>query len=140
MKFYLAMSYSNGGIDVAKRLAPELEKMTGDKCTSRWHHSEAHEHHEFRRTIACTDVADVAQADYVIAAPLNKASKGTHVEIGLALGLDKPVYLFRPKENDGCGFDTLCNEWKPEWIQALKDIQFTFSSQEYKNVKDGVKA
>jgi nucleoside 2-deoxyribosyltransferase len=122
MKFYLAMNYSNGGIQTAKKLAPELEKLTGDQCTSRWHHSEAHEHHEFRKTIACTDVSDVARADYVIVAPLTETSRGSHVEMGLALGLDKPVYLYRPEGMSGTGFDSLCNDWKPEWVQALKNV------------------
>ena len=124
------MNYNGGGIQTAKKLAPKLEQLTGDQCTSRWIYSEAHEHHEFRKTIACTDVSDVARADYVIIAPLTPTSRGSHVEMGLALGLDKPVYLYRPPESKdstqsvgGTGFDTLCNEWKPEWIEALKEIQ-----------------
>jgi len=122
MKFYLAMNYSDGGIEIAKKLAPELEKLTGDQCTSRWHHSEAHEPPEFRKTVACTDVADIARADYVIIAPLTKTSRGSHVEMGLALGLDKPVYLYRPDGIKGTGFDALCNDWKPEWVNVLKEI------------------
>ncbi|GEM_PF-3927091 len=119
MKFYLGMNYNGGGIQVAKLLAPELEKLTGDQCTSRWHHSEAHEHHEFRLTIATTDLADIARADYVILGAFTGTSRGLHVEMGLALGLDKPVYLYRPNRIDGVGFDVLCLKWKPEWIQAL---------------------
>ena len=117
------MNYCNGGIQIAKKLAPELEKLTSDRCTSRWHHSEAHKHIMFRKTIVCTDVADIARADYVIIAPLTKTSRGSHVEMGLALGLDKPVYLYRPDGIDGTGFDALCNDWKPEWVEALKNIQ-----------------
>jgi nucleoside 2-deoxyribosyltransferase len=115
------MNYSNGGIKVAKKLAPKLELLTGDQCTSRWHHSEEHEYKEFRKTIACTDVSDVARADYVICCPLTETSRGSHVEMGLGLGLDKPVYLYRPEGMDGTGFDSLCNEWKPEWIKALQE-------------------
>jgi nucleoside 2-deoxyribosyltransferase len=117
------MNYHDGGIDLAKKLAPELEKLTGDNCTSRWHHSEAHEKAEFRRTIATTDLADIARAHYVILAPLSKTARGLHVEMGLALGLDKPVYLYRPDSVDGVGFDALCMPWKPEWIKALEAIQ-----------------
>lgn len=42
--------------------------------------------------------------------------------MGLALGLDKPVYLYRPKGMDGVGFDSLCKKWPPEWIAALEFI------------------
>jgi nucleoside 2-deoxyribosyltransferase len=121
-KFYLGMNYNGGGIEIAKKLAPRLESLTGHQCTSRWHHSEAHEHREFRLTIATTDLADIARADYVILAPLTETSRGCHVELGLALGLDKPVYLYRPDGINGTGFDSLCLPWKPEWIEVLKEL------------------
>lgn len=122
MKFYLGMNYNGGGIQIAKKLAPRLETLTGDQCTSRWIHSEAHEHHEFRLTIASTDLADIARADYVILGALTQTSRGLHVEMGLGLGLDKPVYLYRPPDIDGVGFDSLCLKWKPAWIAALNEI------------------
>lgn len=121
-KFYLGMNYNGGGIEIARQLAPMLELMTGDKCVSRWFHSEAHKHGEFRRTIACSDVADIAQSDYVVLAPLSRTSRGTHVEMGLALGLDKPVYLYRPDGIDGVGFDALCIPWRPDWIAVLDEL------------------
>ena len=122
MKFYLGMNYNGGGIKVAKLLAPELEKLTGDQCTSRWHHSEPHEKKEFRLTIATTDISDIARANYAILAPLTETSRGCHVEMGLAIGLDKPVYLYRPDGIDGTGFDSLCLPWKPAWVDAIRTI------------------
>ena len=121
-RFYLGMNYNGGGIQVAKKLIPELEARTGHQCTSRWVWSEAHESAEFRLTIATTDLADIARANYVILAPLTGTARGCHVEMGLALGLDKPVYLYRPKGMDGVGFDSLCKKWPPEWIAALEFI------------------
>lgn len=120
--FYLGMNYNGGGIEIAKRLIPELEKLTGDTCTSRWVFSEAHEHHEFRLTIAATDLSDIARSDYLILAPLTKTARGCHVEMGLGLGLDKPVYLYRPDSIDGVGFDSLCLPWKDEWRAAIQFI------------------
>jgi nucleoside 2-deoxyribosyltransferase len=116
------MNYNGGGIELAKKLIPELERLTGHQCTSRWVWSEAHEGHEFRKTIAVTDIQDVARADYVILAPLTGTARGCHVEMGLALAGDKPCYLYRPKEFDGTGFDSVCLPWKPEWIAALEDV------------------
>ena len=122
MKFYLGMNYNGGGIEIGKRLAPELERLTSDQCTSRWLHSEIHERKEFRLTIALTDLSDIARADYVILAPLTQTARGCHVEMGLAIGLDKPVYLYRPDAMDGVGFDSVCLRWKDEWIAELEKL------------------
>lgn len=116
------MNYNGGGIQTAKKLIPELEKMTGHQCTSRWVWSEAHESHEFIMTIGVTDIIDVSRADYVLLAPLTGTARGCHVEMGLALGLDKPTYLYRPKGADSVGFDGLCKPWKPEWIDAIERL------------------
>jgi hypothetical protein len=121
-KFYLGMNYNNGGIEIAKKLIPELEKLTQCQCTSRWVFSEAHERQEFRKTISITDIADIARSDFVLLCPLSKTARGCHVEMGLALGLDKPIYLYRPKEIEGVGFDILCLEWKLEWKLKLEEL------------------
>ena len=121
-RFYLGMNYNEGGIETAKKLIPTLEALTGHQCTSRWVWSEAHESHEFRLTIGCTDLSDIARADYVVLAPLTTTSRGCHVELGLGIGLDKPVYLYRPDGIDGTGFDSLCLKWRPEWIKAIEAI------------------
>ncbi|HEV2120602.1 MAG TPA: hypothetical protein VGS11_10950 [Candidatus Bathyarchaeia archaeon] len=122
MRFYLGMNFNGGGIEIAKKLIPMLEELTGDQCTSRWVWSEAHKSQEFRLTIAITDLVDISRADYVLLAPLTETSRGAHVEQGFAFGQDKPVYLYRPKEINGTGFDSLCKPWKDEWIQALEEI------------------
>jgi nucleoside 2-deoxyribosyltransferase len=116
------MNYNNGGIETAKKLIPELEKLTNCQCTSRWVYSEAHETQEFRKTISITDIVDIARADFVLLAPLSKTARGMHVEMGLALGLDKPIYLYRPANIEGVGFDVLCLEWKKEWKEAIERL------------------
>jgi len=123
------MNYNGGGIEVAKRLIPEIELLTGHQCTSRWVWSEAHESREFRLTIAATDIIDIARSDYVLLAPLTGTARGMHFEMGLAVGVDKPVYLYRPKEFDGTGFDSVCLPWKVEWISALEELLKTKESE-----------
>lgn len=120
--FYLGMNYNGGGIEIAKKLIPELERLTGHQCTSRWAWSEAHEGKEYRITIAATDLADIARSDYVLLAPLTGTARGCHVEMGLAIALDKPTYLYRPQEHDGVGFDALCKPWESPWIAAIEKL------------------
>lgn len=121
--FYLGMNYNDGGIYVARRLIPRLEVLLDQPCTSRWVYSEAHESPAYRLTIATTDLADIARSRIVLLAPLTKTSRGLHVEMGLALALDKPVFLHRPDGIEGVGFDSLCLPWRPEWIEALTVAQ-----------------
>lgn len=120
--FYLGMNYNNGGLEIAKRLIPELERLTGHHCTSRWVWSKVPVSDEFRLTIATTDLADIARADYVVLAPLTGTARGCHVEMGLAIGLDKPVYLYRPDSVDGVEFDVLCKAWPQAWVEAIQRI------------------
>lgn len=133
-KFYPGMNYNGGGIQIAKRLIPKLEEATGCQCTSRWVWSEAHEHKDFRLTIAATDLSDIARADFLIVAPLTGTSRGVHVEIGLGIALDKPVFLYRPKEFDGTGFDSLCLPWRKDWVDALERILAEPSSVEVSKI------
>lgn len=122
MKFYLGMNYNNNGIQIAKEFAQYIENTTGDKCISRWHNSKAHQSQENHLTIALTDALDIAQADYVILCPLTPTSRGTHVEQGLALALDKPTYLYRPPHIEGTAFDSLCKPLTKMQIVQLNMI------------------
>jgi nucleoside 2-deoxyribosyltransferase len=121
-RFYLGMNYNGGGIQVAKKLIPELEARTGHQCTSRWVWSEAHEGHDFRLTIAATDLADIARANYVILARLTKTARGCCCEEGMAIALDKPVYLYLAPDVEPIGFDSLCQPWKEEWLTRLNTV------------------
>lgn len=42
--------------------------------------------------------------------------------MGLAIGLDKPVYLYRPGSVDGVEFDVLCKAWPQAWVEAIQRI------------------
>lgn len=118
--FYLGMNYHEGGGAIARLLIPRLEAATGDRCTARWPYSPSHRLQGIRASIALTDVQDVARSDYVILAPLTKTSRGCHVEMGIAFGLDKPCYLHRPDGLEGTAFDALCLPMPAAW-KALID-------------------
>ena len=113
--FYLATSFDlpdepEGGLRRGRLIAAALTELLDARCTSRWLHSYVHLLHGFGRTAALTDVVDVAQADVLVAVPQSPTSRGTHVEIGMALALDKPVFLYRVRGRDPTAFDHLCLE------------------------------
>ena len=119
-KFYLGMnrnsksrSEDGHGAIVAVRVMRALEKATGAVCTARWPWSE----HE---NIGLTCLFDIARADFVILAPLNDTARGTHVEMGAALALDKPTYLYPSSHRDPTHFDRLCLPLPETWRQAIE--------------------
>jgi nucleoside 2-deoxyribosyltransferase len=125
--FYLASSFhlpsaQNGGQTLARALVLALEKVTGDRCTSRWIFVAYHSEGWFAKQAAVADMIDLARADYVIVVPQTKTSRGTHVEMGLALALDKPTYLWRPPGIEGVAFDQLCLELPEEWRATIEDV------------------
>lgn len=117
-QFYLGMPINNGkvgsrdgsGLAMARRVRDALERLTGDKCTSRWIDHPFQNQDPFLRTVAVTDICDVSIADYVILLPLTTTCRGTHVEMGLSLAWGKPTYLYIPSHRDPMAFDQLCLE------------------------------
>lgn len=116
--FYLACSINIPGeplrgVVIARKIAAAIERTMGWRCTSRWFDSRYHYNAELGALpaqAAAVDMADIARADCVVAAPLTPTSRGCHVEIGIALGLDRSVYLYRVKGRDPTAFDYLCAE------------------------------
>lgn len=119
--FYLGMNYHAKGAPIARLLIPKLEAATGDRCTARWPYSPSHRLQGIRASIALTDVQDVARSDYVILAPLTMTARGCHVEMGLAFGLDKPCYLYRPDGVEGTAFDALCLPMPGGWRVLIEE-------------------
>lgn len=111
MKFYFASAYhlphhDNGGAAFAERVIPLIEAATGDRCTSKWPFDFRHGQTWFARQAAETDLEGIREADYVIFAPTTRTARGTHVELGYALALGKPVYGWRPDGIEGTAFDS----------------------------------
>lgn len=90
MEYYLATSLGNRA--EAIRMIDELDKL-GWGCTypwARWHGSLQGQPEVWQQK-ATQEIEGVREAELVIA--LMPGGRGTHVEIGAALALDKPVHI-----------------------------------------------
>ncbi|MGV3489204.1 MAG: nucleoside 2-deoxyribosyltransferase [Tuberibacillus sp.] len=94
MKFYVASSFRNVE---AVRFVSERLKGAGHIQTYDWTKNEGISSIEELREIGMSERQAVSDADVVIV--LFPAGKGSHVELGLALGLGKKVYLYSPNED-----------------------------------------
>jgi hypothetical protein len=67
----------------------------------------------YRAQFATDDLGDVLSADILIAfteEPRSTNSRGgRHVELGIALGAGKPVYIVGPRENVFCHLPVVCH-------------------------------
>lgn len=109
--FYFASAYhlpgkSGGGAALVAKLIGKIEKATGWKCTSHWPFDWKHGETWFAQKAAETDLKDIRSSDILIFAPTTGTSRGTHVELGYALALGKPIYGWRPKGIEGTAFDS----------------------------------
>lgn len=122
--FYWASAYNlpgrpAAGADFAVKAIALVEELTGDKCTAHWPTDQRHGEKWYAKQAAVVDLADVARADYLIFAPLTGTSRGTHVELGYAMALGKPVYGWRPDGIEGTAFDALVTPLKWNVADAI---------------------
>lgn len=106
MKFYMAASFVRG--DETRRLAVYLcEEIAGLECISSW--LEDHENSNEMLSLidpklngkekAERDINDILCSDFVVQITGDNLSKGgRHVECGIALAADVPVFLLGPLE------------------------------------------
>lgn len=125
-KFYMAASFNlpnnpNGGAILARTVARKIEELSKAHCVSRWFYHLYLENSSFY-TAAVADIIDISSADFVVVLPLTKTSRGTHVELGIALALAKPVYLYSPPDRSPTSFDMLCQTMPKEWRDAIDAI------------------
>lgn len=92
MKFYIASSFRN--IETV-RMAVERLISNGFVLTYDWTHGAATSIGELE-TIGKSEKQAVMEADVVII--MLPAGKGSHVEMGIALGTGKQVFLYSPDE------------------------------------------
>lgn len=92
MKFYIASSFKN--IDTVRRVTEEL-KSKGFIHTYDWTEGRASSIAELE-AIGSSEKNAVMEADIVMI--LLPAGKGSHVELGIALGTGKKVFLYSPDE------------------------------------------
>lgn len=92
-KFYVASGFKN---KQAVRSVSKCLKEKGFIQTYDWTaNNRASEIKELKR-IGLLEKKAVMDADFLIV--LLPAGKGSHIELGIALGLEKPVYLYSPND------------------------------------------
>ena len=92
MNFYIASSFQNK--QHVQTLAAEL-KRHGFKHTYDWTKNEKAATFDELASIGEAELEAVKKADILIV--LLPGGKGTHIELGIALGRNIPVYLFNQK-------------------------------------------
>ncbi|WP_392454976.1 nucleoside 2-deoxyribosyltransferase [Chryseomicrobium aureum] len=93
MKFYIASSFKN--IEEVRNLSNEL-KLRGHIHSYDWTQNERANSIEKLATIGELEKAAVIESDFVVI--LLPGGKGTHIELGIAIGLGKRVYLYSPTD------------------------------------------
>ncbi|WP_102027580.1 nucleoside 2-deoxyribosyltransferase [Salirhabdus sp. Marseille-P4669] len=89
MKFYIASSLKNR--ELVRYVARRLENK-GHVLTYDWTKNERVENYEDLKAIGEAEIKGVKEADFVVM--LMPGGVGSHVELGIALGLGKRVYLY----------------------------------------------
>lgn len=99
MKFYIASSFKNS--EMVKVMAAQL-KMEGFSHTYDWTINDRADSMELLASIGESELSAVRNSDFLVI--LLPGGKGSHIEMGIALGLGKRVYLYSLK-NDIYEFD-----------------------------------
>lgn len=94
MKFYVASSFQNlkQVRDVARALTQEGLIHSYD-----WTHNERANTLDKLQCIGEAEKQAVIESDFVVI--LLPGGKGSHIELGIALGLNKRLYLYSPTDN-----------------------------------------
>ncbi|WP_423406824.1 nucleoside 2-deoxyribosyltransferase [Heyndrickxia sp. MSNUG] len=99
MKFYIASSFKNS--EMVKVMAAQL-KMEGFSHTYDWTINDRADSMELLASIGESELSAVRKSDFLVI--LLPGGKGSHIEMGIALGLGKRVYLYS-LNNDIYEFD-----------------------------------
>ncbi|SDN08472.1 hypothetical protein SAMN04488137_3434 [Fictibacillus solisalsi] len=91
MKFYVASSFKN--IDKVRRVSKML-KSRGYILTYDWTQNERASTLEELKLIGHQEKNAVTEADFIVV--LLPAGKGSHIEFGIALGLNKELFFIHP--------------------------------------------
>ncbi|CAH0345710.1 group-specific protein [Bacillus sp. CECT 9360] len=93
MNFYIASSFMNVH---TVRLVSEKLKEVGHKHTYDWTQNNRATTLEELRIIGEEEKNAVMESDFIVV--LLPAGKGSHIELGIALGQRKKIYLYSPDE------------------------------------------
>lgn len=90
-KFYVASSFKN--IDTVRYVCQQLKKR-GFIHTYDWTKNQRASTFDDLRVIAFQEKKAVIESDFIIV--LLPAGKGSHIELGIALGQGKKIFLYSP--------------------------------------------
>lgn len=93
MKFYIASSLNN--IEIVRNVAGQMKKK-GFIHTYDWTVNGRADNLEKLKKIGQEEKEAVTESDFIII--ILPGGKGTHIELGIALGLNKRIYLYSPNE------------------------------------------
>lgn len=99
MSFYIASSLKNK--EIVKMMAAQL-KMEGFNHSYDWTINDRADSMDLLASIGESELSAVSNSDFLVM--MLPAGKGSHIEMGIALGLGKRVYLYSPN-NDIYEFD-----------------------------------
>lgn len=127
-KFYVASSFKNIN---EVRLVSNLLKEKGFIQTYDWTRNERASTIEDLREIGIQELNAVKEADFIIV--LLPAGKGSHIEVGIALGQSKRIYLHSPN-NEVNNVDTTSTFYHVPEVQKCNGtieelIEFVTSNQ-----------
>ncbi|MGL6220563.1 MAG: nucleoside 2-deoxyribosyltransferase [Lacrimispora sphenoides] len=91
MNFYIASSFKN--VEQVREISNEL-KLKGYIHTYDWTQNEKASSLEKLATIGVKEKEAVMNSDFLVI--LLPAGKGSHIELGIALGLRKRIYIYSP--------------------------------------------
>jgi nucleoside 2-deoxyribosyltransferase len=97
MKYYIASSFQNR--ETVRRVAGLLNEE-GWIQTYDWTKNEKAADAESLRKIGEKEREAVRKADLLILILILPGGKGSHIEMGMALGIGKPVYIYCANENE----------------------------------------
>jgi hypothetical protein len=91
MNFYIASSFNNK--ELVRSLAKDLEKE-GFHQTYNWTGNDRADSLDLLAEIGESEKKGVANSDFFVM--ILPGGKGSHVEMGIALGLSKRIYMYSP--------------------------------------------
>ncbi|KMK75805.1 nucleoside 2-deoxyribosyltransferase [Alkalihalobacillus pseudalcaliphilus] len=118
MKFYIASSFSN--MNKVRELSSRLKEI-GYEQTYDWTQNNRASSLEALQKIGLLEKKAVIEADFLIV--LTPAGKGSHIELGMAIGAEIPVYLYSEDGRINNFHETSTFYHLPEVNQVIGDFE-----------------
>lgn len=127
MKFYVASSLANK--EQVQYVSEKLKKK-GYTHTYDWTKNERASTLEELQTIGEAEKKAVLESDFIIV--VLPGGKGTHIELGIAIGLDKTIFLYSPDQSIE-DYESSCTFYHIEGVQKcfgrIEDLVYQVSNR-----------